>query len=168
VATIGGEPGGRAPIVVEDKLGQDAAVPPQDDFTTAIPIGVAEPGRDIFAKGEQKEIKSQMLAFDVPDVVDDEKEISLVKFEPTHAAPKPESSEKEEDKMDVGDVSNSAGAGEPEPLGDAEVFGNLQEVMDEVGDDSDKLRVSHGPLDHEEAIADQVAHELYPEARDAE
>jgi hypothetical protein len=36
----------------------------------------------------------------------------------------------------VGDVSRNAGAGELEYLGDAEVFGNLQEVMDEVGDDS--------------------------------
>jgi dolichyl-phosphate-mannose-protein mannosyltransferase len=107
-----------------------------------------------------------MLAFDVPDVVDDEKEISVVKFQPTHVAPEPASGGKEEDKVHVGDVSSNAGTGEPEDLGDAEVFGNLQEVMDDVGDDSDKLRMSHGSLD--QAIADQVAHELYPEATDAE
>jgi dolichyl-phosphate-mannose-protein mannosyltransferase len=114
---------------VEDKLGQDTVAPPQDDHTTAVPIGVAEPGRDVFSKGEQKEMKSQMLAFDVLDVVDDKKDISGVMFEPTHAAPEPASSGKEED---VSDVSSSAGAGEPEDLGDAEVVGNLKEVMDEV------------------------------------
>jgi hypothetical protein len=78
VATIGGEPGGRA------QLGQDAVAPPQDEHAAAVPIGVAEPGHDIFAKGEQKEIKSQMFTFDVPDVVDDEKEISVVKFPMQH------------------------------------------------------------------------------------
>jgi dolichyl-phosphate-mannose-protein mannosyltransferase len=55
--------------VVEDKLGQDAVAPPEDDHTTAVPIGVAEPRHDVYTKCEQKEIKSQMLAFDVPDVV---------------------------------------------------------------------------------------------------
>jgi hypothetical protein len=116
---MGGELGGRAPIVVEYKLRQDAVAPPQDDHTTAVPIGVAEPGRDIFAMGERKEIKSQVLVFDVPDVADDEKQISTVEFEPTHATPEPASSGKEEDKVHVGDVNNSAGAGEPEH---AEVF----------------------------------------------
>jgi dolichyl-phosphate-mannose-protein mannosyltransferase len=167
VETIGGEPGGHA-IVVEDKLGQDAVAPPQDDHTTAPPIGVAEPRHDLYTKGAQKEIKSQMLAFDVPDVVDDEKEISVVKFQPTHVVSEPASGGKEEDKVHVGDGSSDAGAGESEDLGDAEVFGNLKEVMDEMGDDGDKLRMSHAPLDHEEAIADQVPHELYPEAMDAE
>jgi hypothetical protein len=52
----------------------------------------------------------------------------------------------------VGDVSSNTGAGEPEYLGDAEVFGNLKE-----------LRIT-GPL----TIVDQVAHELYPKATDAE
>ncbi|KAJ8587935.1 hypothetical protein M405DRAFT_863348 [Rhizopogon salebrosus TDB-379] len=126
---MGGELGGRAPIVVEYKLRQDAVAPPQDDHTTAVPIGVAEPGRDIFAMGERKEIKSQVLVFDVPDVADDEKQISMVEFEPPHATPEP-SSGKEEDKV--------------------------------------HLRMSHWPLDHEEAIADLVAHELYTEAMDAE
>jgi dolichyl-phosphate-mannose-protein mannosyltransferase len=119
---MGGELGGRAPIVVEYKLRQDAVAPPQDDHTTAVPIGVAEPGRDIFAMGERKEIKSQVLVFDVPDVADDEKQISMVEFEPPHATPEPASSGKEEDKVHVSDLSSSAGAGEPEYLGDAEAF----------------------------------------------
>jgi len=38
----------------------------------------------------------------------------------------------------------------------------------EVGEDNNNPRVPHGPLDHEEAIADQVAYELYPDARDVE
>jgi hypothetical protein len=62
-----------------------------------------------------------MLAFDVPDVVDDEKEISVVKFEPTHAAPEPACSGKVEDKVHVGDGSGSAGG--PKDLGDAQGHG---------------------------------------------
>ncbi|KAJ8594539.1 hypothetical protein M405DRAFT_838477 [Rhizopogon salebrosus TDB-379] len=71
VETIRGEPGGHA-LVVEDKLGQDAVAPPQDDHTTAVPIGVAEPRHDSLGH-------------------DDEKEISVVKFQPTHVAPEPAS-----------------------------------------------------------------------------
>src|SRR6267154_656021 len=89
MATIGGEPGGRAVIVIEDKLGQDAAVPPQDDQTTAVPVGAPKPGQDVFAKDKQKGIKSQSLALDVPVVVN-EKEISVVQaFQPTNATPEP-------------------------------------------------------------------------------
>ncbi|KAG1717256.1 uncharacterized protein EDB91DRAFT_1068075 [Suillus paluster] len=159
MAIIGGEPGGRAAIVVEDKLGQDAVVPPQDEQSTAVPIGAPEPGRDVFAKDKQKEIKSQLLAMDVPVPVD-EKEISVVTFEPTSAAPELAAGEKEEAKV-------QGGIGEPEDQAHSEFINNLEEEV-EVGEDNDDLRKLHGPLDHEEAIADQVAHELYPEARDAE
>ena len=71
--------------MVEDRLGQDAVAPPEDNPTAAVPLGVAEPGRDVFAKDEQKSIKSQMLAPDA-SVVEDEREISVVKFKPTDAA----------------------------------------------------------------------------------
>lgn len=164
--TIGGEPGGRAPIVVEDKLGQDAVAPPQDDHTAAVPIGAAEPGRDVFAKDEQKNIKSQTLAPDAP-VVEDEKEISMVKFEPTDAAtePAPASSENEGDKVHSTGTRTSAAEDDGVP----EVIENLEEEeVFGVGEDTDNSSMSHGPLDHEEAIADQVAYELYPDARDVE
>ncbi|KIK35359.1 hypothetical protein CY34DRAFT_96221 [Suillus luteus UH-Slu-Lm8-n1] len=139
MATIGGEPGGRAAIVVEDKLGQDAIAPPEDEQSTAVPIGAPEPGRDVFAKDKQKEIKSQMIALqDVPANAD-EKEISAVTFT---AAPEVVAEGKKEIRVQGGDV--------------------------ELGEDVADHRKPHGPLDHEEAIADQVAHELYPEARDAE
>ncbi|KAG2108540.1 glycosyltransferase family 39 protein [Suillus cothurnatus] len=155
VATIGGEPGGRAAIVVEDKLGQDGAALPEDEHGTAVPIGVPEPGRDVFAKDKQKEIKSQMIALpDVPVVNVDEKEISVVAFEPTSAA----------SEVQAGDVSAT---GEPKDQARPEVI-SILEKENEVKLDVDDHRKSHGPLDHEEAIADQVAHELYPEARDAE
>jgi len=167
MATIGGEPGGRAPIVVEDKLGQDEAAPPQDDHSTALPIGAAEPGRDVFAKDGQKEIKSQTIAFDAPVVVDD-KEISVVKVELTNATPESASGAQEEDTvMHEGHVSTSSRDGEPENQMVPEAIETLREAV-EVGKDSDKLRVPQGPLDHEEAIADQVAYELYPDAMDAE
>jgi dolichyl-phosphate-mannose-protein mannosyltransferase len=167
MATIGGEPGGRAAIVVEDKLGQDVVAPPEDEQSTAVPIGAPEPGRDVFAKDKQKEIKSQMIALqDVPVNVD-EKEISMLTFEPTTAAaPKVVAEGKKEIKAEGGDVS---AAGEPEDQARPEVIGILaKEIEVELGEDVVDHRKPHGPLDHEEAIADQVAHELYPEARDAE
>ncbi|KAG2124692.1 glycosyltransferase family 39 protein [Suillus clintonianus] len=166
MATIGGEPGGRAAIVVEDKLGQDGVAPPQDEQSTAVLNGAPEPGRDIFAKDKQKEIKSQMIALqDVPVIVD-EKDISVVTFEPTTAAaPEIAAGGKEEVKVQEGNV----GTGEPEDQAHPEVIGILEEEIEAiVGEDDDDYRKPHGPLDHEEAIADQVAHELYPEARDAE
>ncbi|KAG1740311.1 glycosyltransferase family 39 protein [Suillus lakei] len=166
MATIGGEPGGRAAIVVEDKLGQDGVAPPQDEQGTAIPIGAPEPGRDVFAKDKQKEIKSQMIALqDVPVIVD-EKEISVVTFEPTRGAPEVVAEQKEEAQVPEGSVS---GTDEPEDQAHPEAVNIPEEKVEvEVGEDIDAHRKSHGPLDHEEAIADQVAHELYPEARDAE
>jgi dolichyl-phosphate-mannose-protein mannosyltransferase len=165
MATIGGEPGGRAAIVVEDKLGQDGAASPEDEHGTAVPIGVPEPGRDVFAKDKQQEIKSQRIALpDVPLVNVDEKEISVVAFEPTSAASEVVAEEKEDVKVQAGDVSAT---GEPKDQAHLEVIGIL-EKENEVKLDVDDHRKSHGPLDHEEAIADQVAHELYPEARDTE
>lgn len=164
MATIGGEPGGRAAIVVEDKLGQDGVVPPEDEQSTAVPIGVPEPGRDVFAKDEQKEIKSQMrISQDVPVNNVDEKEIGAATFEPTSAAPE---EKKEEVKLQAGGMSATGGSeGQARP----EVIGILEkEIEVELGENAEDHRKSHGPLDHEEAIADQVAHELYPEARDVE
>lgn len=163
MATIGGEPGGRAAIVVEDKLGQDAIAPPEDEQSTAVPIGAPEPGRDVFAKDKQKEIKSQMIALqDVPANVD-EKEISAVTFT---AAPEVVAEGKKEIRVQGGDVSAT---GEPEDQANPEVIDILaKEIEVELGEDVADHRKPHGPLDHEEAIADQVAHELYPEARDAE
>ena len=151
--------------MVEDKLGQDAAVPPQDDQTTAVPVGAPEPGQDVFAKDKQKGIKSQSLALDVPVVVN-EKEISVVQaFEPTNATPEPVAGEKEEYKVHEGDASSTT-TGEP----DNQAHSGLVEILEgvEVDGDTDDIRKPHGPLGHEEAIADQVAHELYLEARDAE
>ncbi|KAG2339152.1 hypothetical protein BDR05DRAFT_968238, partial [Suillus weaverae] len=163
MATIGGEPGGRAAIVVEDKLGQDAIAPPEDEQSTAVPIGAPEPGRDIFAKDKQKEIKSQMK--DVPVANENQKEISVVTFEPTGAAPEVVAKGKVEVKVQEDSVSAT---GEPEEQANPEVISILEkEIEAELGEDVDAHRKPHGPLDHEEAIADQVAHELYPEARDA-
>jgi len=146
--------------VVEDRLGRGAVAPPGDDPTAAVPLGVAESGRDVFAKDERKSIESQMLAPDA-SVVEDEKEISVVKFEPTDAAtePAPASSGNEGDSTDTCS-SGTEDEGVPEVIEEVEAFG--------VGEDTDKSRMSHGPLDHEEAIVDQVAYELYPDARDAD
>ncbi|KAG2356036.1 hypothetical protein BDR07DRAFT_1301481, partial [Suillus spraguei] len=133
-----------------------------------VPIGVPEPGRDVFAKDKQKEMRSQMIAAQDVSVVDvDEKEISVVAFEPTSAAPEIAAEEKEDVKVQAGDVSAT---GESEDQARPEVTSIMEKDIEVElgGKDVDDHRKFHGPLDHEEAIADQVAHELYPEARDAE
>lgn len=58
VVTVGGEEGGRGAIVVDDKLGEESGHLPGDS-ETQVPVGKVEPGRDIFAPGIVKEVKSQ-------------------------------------------------------------------------------------------------------------
>jgi len=64
-----------------------------------------------------------------------------------------------------GDASSTT-IGEP----GNQAHSRLVEILEgvEVDGDTDDIRKPHGPLGHEEAMANQVAHELYPEARDAE
>jgi dolichyl-phosphate-mannose-protein mannosyltransferase len=97
-----------------------------------------------------------MLAPDA-SVVEDERKIRVVKFEPTDAAtePAPASSENEGGKVHSTGTRTSGTEDEGVP----EVIENLEEVKAfGVGEDTDNSRMSHGPLDHEEAIADQVAY----------
>ena len=111
VATVGGEPGGRAAIVVED------AAPAE--VNTAVPSGiVAEPGKDVFAQ-EHKDVKSVASSGIEGSEGSEGWVVSVV------------GSEEEPAKALVG---------------------------------SDAPRRPDGPLDHEEALADQVAQELYPDA----
>ena len=123
VATVGGEEGGRAAMVVED-----AAEPVASEASTTVPSGiVAEPGRDVFAKDErERKSVARVGEQQGPPGVDAERVVSVV-------------------------AQNVGGAEAPV-------------VMDV--DEGAAGEKPEGPLGHEEALADQVAHELYPEARD--
>ncbi|KAH7888234.1 glycosyltransferase family 39 protein [Phlebopus sp. FC_14] len=153
VATIGGEPGGRAPIVVEDQHQQQQQNGlPEIEPSTAIPVGAAEPGRDVFAKEDKGPVKS-VAPLGVKEVeatmgVEKEREVSVV-------VPGSGSERKKDGESSVVVVIEASTS-----PADA---GALSQVSSEEG-----RRKPEGPLDHQEAIAEEVAHELYPEARDDE
>jgi dolichyl-phosphate-mannose-protein mannosyltransferase len=136
LATIGGEPAGRGAIVVQDNVGQAPDVPPKAE-ETAVDAGKAEPGRDIFAQQPQPEVMSKEKAVEAPAENDEPKAISSVGL-PSGDGP----SEILADK----------------PLNDAlsgAVMGNTAAA--------EKLKVQ-GPPEAEQAEADEVRQELFPEA----
>ena len=143
-ATIGGEPGGRGAIVVDD-----VQEPVASEANTAVPSGiVAEPGRDVFAKDDKDSAKSAASIGSEPnDAVlsdaDAERVVSVVGAEVSGA---PEVEHGTDMPADVGDP----------------VAAELEGGEAETG--AAASRRPEGPMDHEAAIADQVAHELYPEA----
>jgi len=163
----GAEGGGRGAVVVEEAE-HPVAVP--EEANTMLPTGVvAEPGRDVFDKEKDLEAaRSKSLAWagagagaggegvmpslgssSLEDLSDDEGEggedgelVVNVDSDP--------------DSVEGGD------AGEPEPEPAVEEDHDSTSV-EEVAVPAGK---PEGPVDHAEALADQVAHELYPEARD--
>jgi len=58
-STIGGEAGGRAPVVVQHK---QVIEPVAVNENTVVPLGRPEPGRDVFAEQPVKDIKSDAAA----------------------------------------------------------------------------------------------------------
>jgi dolichyl-phosphate-mannose-protein mannosyltransferase len=153
MATVGGEPGGRPAIVVDDA---EHVVAP--DANTAVPLGiVAEPGKDVFAKDDRHRGSKSAARDDAEqkDVVssggDGERVVSVVSVEgpsETSAVARVE-----------GSAETLVGVGEPLEAGPVPVPVVADEAAVPAG------REPEGPLDHGEALANQVAHELYPEAR---
>ncbi|KAK0490321.1 glycosyltransferase family 39 protein [Armillaria novae-zelandiae] len=152
VATIGGEPGGRAAIIVEDNAQEVEAAKPEE-HTTAIDVGKPEPGRDIFAGAPVKEVPSQHHNPMQQEMeISEEKEISSV-GQPTKGEVKTQvqteekvAEDKVEEKTVVKDNEPPAPEPEPEPVA----------VVEKPA----------GPLGEAEAEADKIAHELYPEEAD--
>jgi dolichyl-phosphate-mannose-protein mannosyltransferase len=77
VATIGGEPGGRPPVVVDEQI----PVMPIEKEQTTVAFGQAEPGVDIFAGEPIKDIKSNHEV--APSLPVEEKEISSAFIQPS-------------------------------------------------------------------------------------
>lgn len=143
LATIGGEPDGRGAIVVEDKLGQAPNVAPPAEETT-VDAGKAEPGRDIFAKPPQPDVMSKEKAIPPPAENDEPKAISSVGL--------PSDSEASETPSDK---SSSVDRGDA--LSSADIGNSVDNAQPE------KAKVQ-GPPDAEQAEADEVRQELFPEA----
>jgi hypothetical protein len=150
LATIGGEPDGRGAIVVHDHLGQAPNAPPELE-ETAVDAGRAEPGRDIFAPAPQGDAKSKKNDGVSSAVEDSEpKAISSIGFETPS-------------KQDEGASETPAAES---------AFAVVQQDGDSSspsGDDASSSEVAkakvQGPMDAEQAEADEVSQELFPDAQ---
>ena len=168
LSTVGGEQGGRAPIVVEDKNIQAADTAPEKIETMADP-GKAEPGRDIFAGEAVKDIKSSNVPVQPPaEPVREQKEISSVNFGVTSSSSSPSSSPSS---------SSSSSSSSTTSDGTAEESANsaASTISSETATDTTSIESSSataaaakvpvaGPLGEAELEAQKVANELYPDA----
>lgn len=153
VSTIGGEGGGRAPIVVEDQNAQGKPHEDERTETAAVP-GRAEPGRDIFAGEPIKDIKSMSKQPEKEEDVLERapKKISSVVTMSTESV-KAESIESS--KVETPDATSTASEKEKqEPL----------VVAAEGPEGAAAKKATAGPLVEADAEAEKVAQELYPEA----
>jgi len=145
VATIGGEPAGRGAIVVQDDLDQVPDVPQGEQ--TSVVAGKAEPGHDIFAKRPQGEVKSENKDTLAPVEDNEPKAISVIGLT-SHidVLSKPDAIASEKHAESASTVSQN----------DAHA---LSPTSSEVA----KAKIQ-GPLDAEQAEADEVRQELFPDA----
>ncbi|KAI6120079.1 glycosyltransferase family 39 protein [Pisolithus thermaeus] len=135
-ATIGGEPGGRAAVIVDDVV--DVAHAAKGETSTMIPLGGAEPGRDVFAQRESKEVKSSRSRPEVVSPEEKERVVSVVGGT----------------TEGISEVSNKDYTPNPPQQG-----GSTSEQATLQGGH----HKTEGPLDQAEALANEVAHELYPD-----
>lgn len=166
LATIGGEPDGRGAIVVEDNLGQAPNAPQAHAEETTVNPGKAEPGRDIFAPHPQIDIKSENMAIPQPAVDDEPKAISSV-----GAASSSENLETHEEKTaeTPGGEPSSAATGEHTPSSSSSSSDvSLSSGAAESAAPSPEVAKAkvQGPLDAEQAEADEVRQELFPDAHE--
>lgn len=146
LSTIGGEQGGRAPIVIQDKNLEAAVL---DDTVTIADQGKAQPGRDIFAGNPVKDIKSDTLPVQPPEPVREQKEISSVIVGTlTSSSTSPSS--------DSGSLSSSSSSDSRK--------GTEESTSPAMEAEAAKQRA--GPLGEAELEAQKVANELYPDAAD--
>jgi len=155
LATIGGEPDGRGAIVVEDHLGQAPNVPPESE-QTAVDAGKAEPGRDIFAPAPQGDVKSKINVDSLPVEDSEAKAISSIGFsslsedlstQDERASETPAAESASTVFRQDGDSSS--------PSGDALTSANSEVAKAKP----------QGPMDAEQAEADEVRQELFPDAQ---
>lgn len=162
IATIGGEPGGRAAIVVDAPV----APPPPAEVHTSIVLGKAEPGRDIFAGEPVKDIQSSHALkppADAPPEI--EKDISSVLTFSSMSAVSSMQSEKDASGVAVGSssaVTTDSTAQASTSPSSSQV--NSAEASTHV-DDVQSSPLPEGPLLEAEAEAARAAKELYPEVQ---
>jgi len=148
LATIGGEPGGRPGIVVDENIPEVHII---DEIQTTLAFGKAEPGRDIFAGEPVKDIKSDQTIAVAPV---EEKEISSVFSQPLTETLLVDFNKGEE-------LASSAASFEP-----ARGVSSVEEAVISIQTHpAVAVQIQpQGPLDELAAEANRAAQELYPEA----
>lgn len=156
MATIGGERGGRGPVVVEDKLGEAANLPPVDSVdTTTLAFGQAEPGHDVFGGNVVEQVSSQVNdAVAQPEAQDlESKEVSVV--QPAQETPEaPENSVLSDTAYHIDQAESSF----EEPT----TVDSKTEAQPETETETEAEKIQ-GPPEEDEAEADRARQELFPE-----
>lgn len=160
LATIGGEPDGRGAIVVEDNIGQAPNAPQVQAEGTEVNPAKAEPGRDIFAQHPKVDIKSEDMVIPPPVVNDEPKAISSVGA--TSSSEDPQKHDEKTSETPAGEPS-LATTGENTPSSSSD--NTLSSIVEESAVPSPEVAKpkAHGPLDAEQAEADEVRQELFPD-----
>lgn len=146
VATVGGEPGGRAAVVVDDV--RAAADAEQEQGTATVIGGQPEPGRDVFEKPVRgvKSAEVPVPGGDAEGEVGGEPKVITVITQQQQVQEKGEV--KVDDEVKVEKEEKEAEKKKPE-TSEEQVPGGGKPV---------------GPLPEAEAVAEKVAQELYPDA----
>lgn len=158
LATIGGEPDGRGAIIVED-IGQAPNVPQVQAEGTEVNPAKAEPGRDIFAQHPKADIKSEDMVIPPPVVDDEPKAISSV-----GATSSSEDPQKHDEKTSETPAAEPSLATSGENTPSSSDDSSSSTVVDSAVPSPEVAKAkAQGPLDAEQAEADEVRQELFPD-----
>ena len=160
LSTVGGEEGGRAPIVIEDKNIQAAA--PHENVETMADPGKAEPGRDIFAGEPVNDIKSSNIPVQPPEPVREQKEISSVNVGTMSSSSTSTSSSSDGTAEEPSGSATSTVAASETATTQSDAA-TIIESSSVAAAAAVKVQVA-GPLREAELEAQKVANELYPDA----
>ncbi|KAF5349347.1 hypothetical protein D9758_011775 [Tetrapyrgos nigripes] len=175
VATIGGEPGGRGPAVVNVGQGAPEAEGEQNqqgqgEENTSTYVNKIEPGRDVFAgdiragEGSTTRLPKQPVQGQDQGLVDDEEKVVVqVPGGGPISAPPSEDDKPITEKED--EVKEGA---KDEPIDNAGVDPVPEKgpSKDSESKEDGKPGKAEGPIGEADAVAEKVAQELYPDAED--
>jgi len=161
VSTIGGEPGGRVPVVVADKGRIQGEKPIQEKQTSTLGV-MAEPGPNIFAGDPQVGVQSQSVPDQAPRVQEDVESVmtsstaqSTVK-DTSSASSLGQVSSSSDSQSPVSSVSESS---EPSSHATQTTPKDDAETQQPVGNHLKAV----GPLPEADEEADRAAQELFPD-----
>ena len=162
VSTIGGEPGGRVPIVVADKGKIQGEKPPLHEKQTST-IGIkAEPGPNIFA-GDPKVGAQSQGAPDQPFGVQNMKDVKTVITSSTETSAVKDTTTPSSGQASSSLDSQSSGSSVSESSSLATKTTPKEEATTVEASD-DLVHRKAGPLLEDEQEADRAASELFPDA----